>query len=461
MPRWSEQIWTHPGTLEQVRYRSCTPDGIAGTRLAFSASETERIVRLQDRIRSTATSPEAPAGEWMVKHAESSSSTTIEGIYPSPRRLARSAVTGEGRETEKSALRHVAATETAMRIGADQSRGPVTADDIREIHRVLMSGDPGYPHEPGAFRLTQNWIGGGAIEPTPDNAIFVSPPTEDVAALMDDLLSYINDDSELALPQSAAAHARFEHIHPFPDGNGRTGRSLIHLMWARRGLIPEDSTIPVSAYLARNKQGYFGHLAASHAAVCAGEDAAAWDGIAGLFADAAEHGCFLADVIRGHVRDIMEMWRPRLGARRRSVINQVFDALPRHPVTDAAIVAEDWGCTERRARQALRSLAAAGVLETRSLARGRRGYEATGLLDLCAAAMSDRAVNDMEHVKQYLAHPAAGRSAASSGQERSHSSTPPPALPDPVRCGKWMPIAKSRCALVPGHAGGCRSRRQR
>lgn len=460
MPRWSEQTWTHPGTLEQVRYRCCTPDEIAGTRLAFPAAETERIVRLQDRIRETATSPDAPAGEWMVKHAESSSSTTIEGIYPSPRRLARSAVTGEGRETEKSALRHVAATETAMRIGADQSRGPVSVDDIREIHRVLMSGDPDYLHEPGEFRATQNWIGGGEVNPTPDNAIFVSPPTEDVAALMDDLLSYINDDSELALPQSAAAHARFEHIHPFPDGNGRTGRSLIHLMWARRRLITEDSTIPVSAYLARNKQNYFDQLAASHAAVCAGEDAGAWEGMGGLFADAAEHGCFLADVIRGHVREIMERWRPRLRARQRSVVTQVFDSLPRHPVTDAAIVAETWGCTERRARQALRSLAGGGVLEARSLARGRRGYEATGLLDLYAAAMSDRAVNDMEHVKQSLAHPAAGGSAASGRQEQSGGSDPPPASPAPGRCGKWMPVAQARCVLADRHPGGCR-RRQR
>lgn len=402
MGRWSEQVWTHPLTLERVPYRCFTPDGIAGTRLVLAADEVERIIRLQDEIRAVAASPDAPAGELMVKYSESSSSTTIEGIYPSPRRLARSAVTGEGRDAETAALRHVAATETAMRIGADKTRGPVAVDDLREIHRVLMDGDPEYAHhQPGEFRRTQNWIGGGEIDPTPDKAVFVSPPPGDVPSLLDDLLDYINDDSELALPQSAVAHARFEHIHPFPDGNGRTGRSLIHLMWARRGMITEESTIPVSAYLSRRQHDYFDCLAASHAAVCAGEQpAAAWGGIVGLFSDAGEHGCFLAGLIRGHVKDIMGRWRTRLTARRKSVINQVLEDLPRRPVIDAAMVAGAYGCTQRRARQALQALTAAGILETRSLARGRRGYEAVALLDLYTAAMSDRPVNAMEHVRE-------------------------------------------------------------
>ena len=88
----------------------------------------------------------------------------------------------------------------------------------------------------GVVRTTQNWIGGSSYNPC--SASFVPPPPEHVEGLLDDLLVYINSDDHPALVQAAIAHAQFETIHPFADGNGRTGRALIHVILRRRGLAP-------------------------------------------------------------------------------------------------------------------------------------------------------------------------------------------------------------------------------
>lgn len=88
----------------------------------------------------------------------------------------------------------------------------------------------------GVVRARQNWIGGSSYNPC--GAAFVPPPPETLDALLGDLLAYVNGDDHPALVQAAIAHAQFETIHPFADGNGRTGRALIHVILRRRGLEP-------------------------------------------------------------------------------------------------------------------------------------------------------------------------------------------------------------------------------
>src|SRR5438105_1677041 len=86
------------------------------------------------------------------------------------------------------------------------------------------------------LRSEQNWIGGSDFNPC--SAEFVPPPPEEVAALLEDLCAFCNDASLPAVAQAAIAHAQFETIHPFVDGNGRTGRALIHVVLRRRDLVP-------------------------------------------------------------------------------------------------------------------------------------------------------------------------------------------------------------------------------
>ncbi|MFV1971604.1 MAG: Fic family protein [Acidimicrobiia bacterium] len=96
-------------------------------------------------------------------------------------------------------------------------------------------------------RERQNWIGGSSYNPC--SAVFVPPPPDHVDGLVQDLIEYVNGDEHSPLVQAAIAHAQFETIHPFADGNGRTGRALIHVILRRRGLSP-TFVPPISLVLA-------------------------------------------------------------------------------------------------------------------------------------------------------------------------------------------------------------------
>ena len=109
--------------------------------------------------------------------------------------------------------------------------GTITTNSLLEVHQRLLAGSRLERHD-GSLRSVQNWIGGSGYNPC--SAEFVPPPPEAAPALLDDLLVFCNDDGLPALAQAAIAHAQFETIHPFVDGNGRTGRALIHLALRRR-----------------------------------------------------------------------------------------------------------------------------------------------------------------------------------------------------------------------------------
>ena len=122
---------------------------------------------------------------------------------------------------------------------------PISVRLLCNAHTLLLNGVRGKGKQPGAFRRSQNWLGGTR----PGNAVFVPPPADKVPALMSDLEQFIHDQpraldevSETALPPLVAialAHAQFETIHPFLDGNGRIGRLLISALLEDLGLLPE------------------------------------------------------------------------------------------------------------------------------------------------------------------------------------------------------------------------------
>src|SRR5262249_38906657 len=121
----------------------------------------------------------------------------------------------------------------------------------------------------GRLRDRQNWISGSSYNPC--SAAFVPPPPERVAALMEDLCAFCNGTDLPAIAQAAIAHAQIETIHPFADGNGRTGRALIHVILRRRGLAPLVLP-PVSLMLATWSTDYVGGLTAMRYAGDAGSE---------------------------------------------------------------------------------------------------------------------------------------------------------------------------------------------
>ena len=114
-------------------------------------------------------------------------------------------------------------------------------------------------HVAGRIREEQNWIGGNDYNPC--GADFVPPPPEHVLPLLDDLFDAMDDDRLPPLVQAALVHPQFETIHPFHDGNGRTGRALIHVVLNRRGIAPEY-VLPISVVLANNRDRYIAALTA-------------------------------------------------------------------------------------------------------------------------------------------------------------------------------------------------------
>lgn len=133
---------------------------------------------------------------------------------------------------------------------------PFTSRLIKELHKILLSGVRGEYKTPGAFRTSQNWIGGSM----PSNAVYVPPASVDLPDLISDLDKFINLCPEIpALIKIAMIHYQFETIHPFLDGNGRIGRLIIPLYL----LAQKELTKPcfyISDYFECNKTEYYNHL---------------------------------------------------------------------------------------------------------------------------------------------------------------------------------------------------------
>lgn len=157
------------------------------------------------------------------------------------------------------------ARETANYIGA-MNRGleliskeglPLCNRLFREVHCVLLGSGRGSEKTPGQFRREQNWIGGAR----PSIARYVPPPWEEVEPAMADLERFLRDQPERTpiLIKAAMAHAQFESIHPFLDGNGRVGRLLITLLLVADGVL-KGPLLYMSLYLKQNREDYYDHL---------------------------------------------------------------------------------------------------------------------------------------------------------------------------------------------------------
>ena len=147
---------------------------------------------------------------------------------------------------------------SAMTYGLERIKElPLSLRLIREIHARLMNNSRGGTKQPGEFRTSQNWIGGSR----PGNASFVPPPVENLMECLDNFEKFLHDESIKlpALIKAALAHAQFETIHPFLDGNGRLGRLLITFILCAEGILKEP-LLYLSLYLKANRQAYYDHL---------------------------------------------------------------------------------------------------------------------------------------------------------------------------------------------------------
>ena len=194
------------------------------------------------------------------------------------------------------------------------------------MHQALLGDFE--PSIAGRWRTEPVWIGGGDLGP--HEALFVPPHDRRVATLVDDLVRFADRSDIPVLVQTAIAHAHFETIHPFPDGNGRTGRALVHAQLRHAGLT-RTVTVPVSAGLLTDTNAYFEALTAYRAG-----DAAP---IVGQFVRAAFAAIDNGGRLVEELREIRSEWQGRIVARSDAVAWRVRALVLRQPVLNAATIA--------------------------------------------------------------------------------------------------------------------------
>lgn len=307
--------------------------------------------------------------------SESAASSRIEGRDLSQRRLARAEfLEAGGANIDNRAaevLGNVQAMNRAIELGA--TAGEIDTAAILDIHETLLRSTSDRDIA-GQLRSTQNWIGGSDYSPL--DADIVPPPPDRVAPLLDDLCRFIGRDDLPPVAQAAIAHAQFENIHPFADGNGRVGRALVYAILRRRD---EISTFvpPLSLVMAGRLKTYISAIGAF-----SGGDV---DPICQFFGDvtaeAARRAGELADAI-----DVLESrWIERLdNPRRDATVRMVARELPAHPVLDIAAARKFTGRSHVAVGAAINQLADAGILVPFNDRKWGRVWECKELIELVA-----------------------------------------------------------------------------
>lgn len=186
----------------------------------------------------------------ILLRTESASSSQIEQLTASAKQIALAEVSEEPRPNAHMVLGNVRAMEAALALADDLSLGAILS-----MHEALMVHQPGFDTDnAGSLRTEQVWIGGGNAGPR--GADFIAPRHELVGEAIADLVQFMGRDDLPILVQAAVAHAQFETIHPFTDGNGRTGRALVHSLLKNKGLV-RSSAVPLSGGLLVNLERYF------------------------------------------------------------------------------------------------------------------------------------------------------------------------------------------------------------
>lgn len=280
----------------------------------------------------------------VLLRSESAASSRIENLTASARAIAEAELSGHaGRNASL-----IVANERAMS-AAIALANRIDADAILAMHAALLERSD--PDIAGRWRDQQVWIGGRDLGP--HDASFTPPHHERVPGAIADLVAFIDRDDVPLLAHAALAHAQFETIHPFPDGNGRTGRALVHAHLRAKRLI-RNVTVPVSAGLLSDTDAYFAALGRYRV----GDPAPIIEQFIDATFRAIENGTELVDDLRA----IRAEWQHRVRARRDATTWLVADLLVRRPVIDAGLVAVEAAIATQNSYRAISPLVEAGVL---------------------------------------------------------------------------------------------------
>jgi Fic family protein len=375
--RYEELTWTpaaagaRKSERSPRRYRAWIPASVADYEPALRTATAALCERAGTEVRQLNADPVAvlaleSLGRQLLR-SEALASSRIEGLGISHRELAEAEFADLANYRAREIVGTVRAMERALEIAARDQR--FTVESIEAIHREIAVVPP-LDRIAGQIRDEPNWIGG--VDPS--SAEYVGPPAKHVRPLLEDVCRFIERDDISPVAQAAIAHAQFETIHPFGDGNGRVGRCLIQAIFRRRGMAP-SYVPPVSIVLGAKKDVYISGIEAFRT------DAV--DSWVAYFARATELAALQARVFSEEVEALQSDWRAVLAPiSADSAALALIDLLPRFPIVTAAAAENEIDRSRRATLTGLERLADAEVLTRHRNQKKGDSWEAKELFAL-------------------------------------------------------------------------------
>lgn len=356
--------------LAKQPYQAAIPPEIAAlevslsSQLAADVAQAEAALARFDSIIANELGQAVPGNlSTVLLRTESASSSQIEGISVRARGLAVAVLGADSSHNAELVARNVDTMNAALQLA-----GRLDIEAIERMHAILLSEQLGA--EAGSVREIPVWIGGGNW---PAQAEFVPPASARVPDCMADLTVFMRRADIPPLAHMAIAHAQFETIHPFSDGNGRTGRALVQAM-ARHLNVTRVITAPISAGLLRDTESYFGALDNFRS----GDAGPIVEQFVGASLFAADRGTVLVQELVAE----RERMAALAGARAGSGAARLVTELISQPVTTVAHAQAALGVDRATAHRAIVRLEENGVLQEFSGRRRDRMWQARGVLEI-------------------------------------------------------------------------------
>lgn len=351
-------------------YEAAVPAKIAQLTVSLPPELQRRLTEIETTVARF--DETQSARDWnlpaLLLRSESSSSSQIERLTSSVCNVALAELSDKAPANALLIAGNVAAMREAL-----QQDGSISVDSICSIHDTLMAETV----ERKGLRDEQVWIGGTPY--SPHGALFVPPHADRVSGCLDDLIAFGEREDVPSVAKAAIFHAQFETIHPFTDGNGRTGRTLVHRMLANDETLMH-STLPVSAGLLHNAEQYMKALDAYHE----GEI----EPIICCFADALELAVVIGLRIAADVDVVLNEWSIANTDRAGSASHDLPALLVEQPVVNTTYVAERLGITDRAARTLVEIACERGILSKMGNAKRGAFYQADELIGILEEASS-------------------------------------------------------------------------
>lgn len=345
-------------------YRAAIPAEIRHARPDISAELAERLADARTRLarfdeHQSSLAFNLPS---LLLRSESAASSQIENLTSSARNIALAELSSTAPSNALVIAGNIDAMRCALHLEDD-----LTIDGIRQIHRQLLK--KASLDFAGELRNEQVWIGGTPY--SPHGALFIPPVPGRIDACLGDLCIFAETEDIDPLAKAALTHAQFETIHPFIDGNGRTGRTLLHRMLRSDGVLLH-ATVPISAGLLHDIDDYMSALSSYQQ----GDPTP----IIGQVCGAIDLALVVGQKTSRAIADLVEDWTTRMRERSGSRIFDLPALLVEQPVVNSNYVASGLGVTRRAATSIISRACEYGILKP--LGNAQRGdfYQASELI---------------------------------------------------------------------------------